>query len=181
MLTITIPGRTLYDEEKDLFLDPEPSCVLELEHSLVSLSKWESIFRKPFLGEEEKSPLEIYAYIECMILNQVYPDNILNRLSHDNLEAIKAYIESAESATTFGELPERKGKKERITSELIYYWLVAFQIPFEVERWHLNRLFSLIRICNIKNQKPDKKSKQELARQYREENAKRRAQFNTTG
>jgi hypothetical protein len=95
-----------------------------------------------------------------MILNQDYPVDIPQRLSQENLAVIQEYIESTETATTFGQMPERRGRGETITSELIYYWLVAFNIPFEVERWHLNRLFALVKICNIKNQKPKKDTKQ---------------------
>jgi hypothetical protein len=116
-----------------------------------------------------------------MILNEDFPDDIISRLSQRNLDQINAYIESKESATTFGKLPEQKARGEIITSELIYYWMVAFTIPFECETWHLNRLFALVRICNIKNSKPKKMSKSELAMRNRELNAQRRAELNTRG
>jgi hypothetical protein len=180
MLILTVPGRDLYDEAKEEFIKQEP-FTLELEHSLVSLSKWESKFRKPFLGSNEKTQLEILGYIESMIIDPVYPDDAVRRLSAKNMEDIKDYIESSETATTFGEMPKKNVRGEVVTSELIYYWLVVFNIPFEVERWHLNRLFSLIRICNIKNQKPTKTSKNDTARKYRELNAQRKAQLNTSG
>ena len=96
------------------------------------------------------------SYIECMILTPVYPEGIYGCLSRSNFETINDYIESKQTATTFGEMPKRKGRGETITSELIYYWMVAFTIPFECEKWHLNRLFALIRICNIKNTPPKK-------------------------
>jgi len=180
MLILTVPGRDLYDEVKEEFIKQEP-FTLELEHSLVSLSKWESKFRKPFLGSNEKTSMEVLGYIECMILDPVYPEDVVRRLSVKNMEDVRDYIESPESATTFGEMPKKNVRGETVTSELIYYWLVVFNIPFEVERWHLNRLFSLVRICNIKNQKPTKASKNDVARKYRDLNAQRKAQLNTSG
>jgi hypothetical protein len=180
MLILTIPGRDLYDEVLEEFVS-EQAFTLELEHSLVSLSKWESKFMKPFLASNEKKPEEVLSYIECMILNPIYPENITRRLNVKNMEEITTYIESPESATTFGEMPRKNVRGEVITSELIYFWLVTFNIPFEVERWHLNRLFSLVRICNLKNQKPTKNSKAETARRYRDLNAQRKAQYNTSG
>jgi len=180
MLILTVPGRDLYDEAKEEFISQEP-FTLELEHSLVSLSKWESKFRKPFLAANEKSQTELLGYIECMILDPVYPKDVVRRFSSKNMEEVKDYIESPEIATTFGEMPKKNVRGEVVTSELIYYWLVTFNIPFEVERWHLNRLFSLVRICNIKNQKPDKTSKNDTARRYRELNAQRKTQLNTSG
>lgn len=180
MLTIAIPGEELFDEETQEFHTVE-GYTLELEHSLVSLSKWESKFQKPFLGPEPKERAEMLAYIDAMILTPIYPANFWRSLSPENFQQINDYLESSQSATTFGEMPERKGRNEVITSELIYYWMVAFNIPFETERWHINRLFALIRICNLKNQKPKKMSKTEIAQRNRQLNAERRAKHNTAG
>lgn len=180
MLNLIIEGNELFDEETQTF-ENENSVELVLEHSLISLSKWESSVNKPFLGKDEKSPAEIRFYIECMIISSNYPPDIINRLSRQNMEDVNAYIESSQSATTFGTLPEVKGRGETITSELIYYWMVAFQIPFECEKWHLNRLFSLIRICNIKNSKPKKMSRNELAARNRALNEKRKQELGTRG
>ncbi len=180
MLKLTVVGQELFNEETSEFIIG-PDFVLELEHSLVSLSKWESKFQKPFLSKDQKSPEEVLAYIEFMILTEDLPENLMLSLTREHFDVVQNYIDSAESATTFGQLPKQRGRGETITSELVYYWLVAFQIPFEVERWHLNRLFALIRICNLKNQKPEKQSKGEKARQFRELNEKRRAQYGTTG
>lgn len=181
MLTLVLSGDEVFNEETSEF-STVGDFVLHLEHSLLSLSKWESKFEKPFLGTETKSPEELLWYIRMMILNQEVPEDIWNRLSKRNIEEINAYIESKQTATTFGKLPEtRRGRQEVITSELIYYWMVAFTIPFECESWHLNRLFSLIRICNIKQQKPTKMSRGEIARRNRELNAERRAKYNTSG
>ena len=180
MFTIFIPGEETYNEETMEFSE-DVGFTLELEHSLVSLSKWESKFEKPFLGKEEKTPDELIWYVKAMILNPNYPEDVIQRLTFKNLGEINDYIESKQSATTFGQMPERKGRGEIITSELIYYWLVVFNIPFECETWHLNRLFSLIRICNIKQQKPKKLNKNEIAQRNRELNAQRRAQYGTSG
>ncbi len=144
MLTIVVPGGEVFDDgssEFSQFVDVE----LTLEHSLVSLSKWESKFEKPFLGSDSKTPDEILWYVGAMILTPDYPKDVLNRLSHENLSEINAYVESKHSATTFGTMPEYKtrGRAEIITSELIYYWMIAFAIPFVVETWHLNRLIQM--------------------------------------
>lgn len=174
--------------DADEYFDPETSTFtevggfeLELEHSLVALSKWESEHKVPFLSNQSKSGEQILSYVEHMIISPIYPDDWKARLSQENIDAIKAYIQSTESATTFAELPGPKSRGETITSELIYYWMVAFQIPFECETWHLNRLFSLIRICNAKNQKPKKMDKKQLAAHYHKLNEQRRKQYNTTG
>lgn len=180
MLRIVVPKDEWFNQEDQTF-EIFDELELELEHSLISLSKWESKYKKPFLGPASKTPEEILNYVEAMIITPNYSKSIIFRFSQENIEQINDYIESTESATTFGTMPERKGRGEIITSELIYYWMVAFQIPFECQYWHLNRLFALIRICNIKNSKPKKVSRSELAQRNRELNEQRRAQFNTAG
>jgi hypothetical protein len=180
MLKLIVPGTECFNEETESF-ESVGDFELELEHSLVSLSKWESEYQKPFLTSDAKTSEEIFGYVKAMIISPIYSDEILTRLSQENVTQINNYIESKQSATTFGSMPERKGRGEIITSELIYYWMVAFTIPFECEYWHLNRLFALIRICNIKNSKPQKLSRNEIASRNRELNAARRAQYNTSG
>lgn len=179
MLTIIVEGQEFFNEETETF-ESVDNTVLEFEHSLVSLSKWESEFQKPFLSSDSKTPEEIFYYVKCMSLNQI-DDETINSLSESNLITINEYIQSSQSATTFGVMPEQRGRGEVITAELIYYWLVAFQIPFSCECWHLNRLFSLIRICNIKNSKPNKMSKNDIAARNRDLNAQRKAQLGTSG
>jgi hypothetical protein len=180
MLRLIVGETELFDESQNKFIRTD-GTVLELEHSLVSLSKWESKHEVPFLSAGEKNTDQIMDYIRFMIISPGVNPEILSELSQENLEEINAYIESKQSATTFGMMPERKGRGEVITSELVYYWMVAFQIPFECQHWHLNRLFSLIRICNIKNSKPKKMSRSEMAARNRELNAQRRAQLGTAG
>ena len=180
MLKIVLPSEEFYNEETEEFIKAE-ELTLKLEHSLLSLSKWESFFEKSFLGTSEKTDEEAWFYIYCMILDDSFDQSITKRFGRPQLEEVTKYIESNQSATTFGEMPQRPGRGEIITSELIYYWMVAFEIPFECESWHLNRLFSLIKICNIKNGKQPKQSKAETARKYQQINAQRKAQLGTSG
>jgi hypothetical protein len=180
MLNLIIEGTEYYNEETETF-ESVGDVELELEHSLISLSKWESKFQRPFLSKDDKSITEILYYVECMILCEDYPKDVVSRFTQKNIDQINAYIESKESATTFGKMPEQKSRGEVITSELIYYWMVAFNIPFECETWHLNRLFALVRICNIKNTKQKKMSKTEIAMRNRELNAERRERLGTRG
>jgi hypothetical protein len=181
MLTITVPGIESYDEKLDKFVTIG-DVTLELEHSLVSLSKWESEFEKPFLGKGEKKAEEILAYVRCMVLTPNPPEEFLSKLSKENLEAVNAYIERKMTATWFSEAPGApKTSREVITAELVYYWMTVFHIPFECETWNLNRLFTLIRICNLKQEKPKKMSRAEVASRNRQLNAQRKAQLGTKG
>jgi len=181
MLTIIVPGIESYDENLDTFVSIG-DLTLELEHSLVSLSKWESKFEKPFLGKSEKTTEEVLDYIRCMVVTPNPPEEFLGKLSKENLEAVNAYIDRKMTATWFSEAPGApKTSREVITAELVYYWMTVFHIPFECETWHLNRLFTLIRICNLKQEKPKKMSRAEVAARNRELNAQRKAQLGTTG
>lgn len=180
MLRIIIKGEECFDDKTQTF-ETFNDTILDLEHSLVSLSKWESKYQKPFLVPGEKSSEEVFDYIRAMlIIPEVDPD-VLYRSTSNNIETIQQYIDSSQSATTFGIMPERRGPGEVITSELIYYWMVAFNIPFDCQHWHLNRLFSLIRICNIKNSKPKKMSRHEIAQRNKELNDRRRKELGTAG
>lgn len=180
MLRITIPEQEVFNEATNEF-EILNSFDLELEHSLFSLSKWESEFEVPFLSTEEKTPEQILGYAYHMIISPGVSREVILRFSQENLETINRYIEAKNTATKFGEMPKRSGRGETITAELIYYWLVAFNIPFECEHWHLNRLFSLIRICNIKNQPAKSRSRQEIAARNRQLNEERKAKFGTRG
>lgn len=180
MLTIIIKGDEVWDENKEEFSTIN-DVVLDLEHSLLSLSKWESKHQKPFLAGGARTVEEVYDYLKCMIITPGIDPDVLNRCPEVTINEIRDYIESTQSATTFGMMPERRGHGETITSELIYFWMVEYKIPFEVERWHLNRLFSLIRICNIKKSPPKKMSRHEILQRNRELNAQRRAQYGTSG
>jgi len=179
MLSIIVPGEEVFNNDTQEF-NTQGDSILELEHSLVSLSKWESKFEKPFLGKAEKTAEEVMGYIKAMTLNEV-PEEIFLRLSEDNLKSINDYIEAKMTATWFHEAPGAPASRDVITAELVYYWMITFGIPMECERWHLNRLFTLIRVCNIKQAKPTKMSRSEIASRNRELNARRRAQLGTTG
>jgi hypothetical protein len=183
MLTLIVPAEEAFNSQTEEF-ETLPEITLELEHSLVALSKWESKFEKPFLSKTAKTTAETLGYVQAMILDPKISPGVIFRLKSEHITQVNEYIESKMTATTFGELPEEgrsRVRPETITSELIYYWMVAYNIPFEVERWHLNRLFALIRVCNVKNSKPKRMSKSELARRNRELNDRRRKELGTTG
>lgn len=179
MLKIIVGGTEMFDDTTQSFTK-QGGTTLELEHSLVSLSKWESEFEKPFLGKTEKTSEEVLGYIKAMVLNEV-PEGIFSELSEDNYSEINDYIEAKMTATWFSEPPGAPASRDVITAELIYYWMITFQIPLECERWHLNRLFTLIRVCNIKQAKPKKMSRAEIAARNRELNARRKEQLGTRG
>jgi hypothetical protein len=179
LLRIIIPEQELYDEGKEEFIYSDEQS-LQLEHSLVSISKWEAKWGKPFLNAKDKTVDEVIDYVRCMTINKNIDNDLYERLTESNLRDINAYIESSMTATTFKPEPDSPNR-EVITSELIYYWMVSYNIPFECEKWHLNRLLTLIRVCNVKNTPPKKTSKQELINRNRELNRARKEQFNTSG
>lgn len=178
MLRITVPRTEHFNEENQEFLLEGDD--LELEHSLVSMSKWESIFQKPFLAEGEKTTEEILTYIECMVLTPDFPPEVFSRLSDENLNEINGYINNKMTATWFSDANSPPSSREVITSELIYYWMFAQGIDKECENWHINRLITLLKIFNLKNAKPQKMSSADLA-QRRERNRQRKAQMGTSG
>lgn len=175
MFTIHLPEAT---EDDKLLMAAE----IHLEHSLVSLSKWEAIHERAFFKPNTKmTDLEIASYIEQMLVGKSAP-NWLNRIPVETYEEIANYINSKQTATWFRETPGPKGTPEIITSELIYYWMIGFQIPFDpCQNWHVNRLMTLIKICGIKQTKPKPMSRQEQAEQYKRLNEERRRQLNTSG
>lgn len=180
MLRITIPSTEVYDEKTNRFSYTKETT-LTLEHSLVSLSKWESRWKKPFLTKDDKTVVEIIDYIKCMTLTQNVNPTIYNFLTQENIDRVITYIGDTMTATWFTEMESTKQSSEQVTSELIYYWMVALNIPFECQKWHLNRLFTLIRICNIKNQPPKKMSQTEIMNRYARQNAARRKKLHSKG
>lgn len=182
MLQIVIPDKEIYNEAKNEFIQVK-GTTLTLEHSLVSISKWEAKWNKPFLDKNyQKTNEETIDYIRCMTLTQNVDPNIYYALSNDNLEEIRKYIEAPMTATTFSN-HEKKGphNSEIITSELVYYWMIAHNIPVEFQKWHLNRLLTLIRVCNIKNSPPKKMTQREIMSRNAALNAARRKQLHSKG
>lgn len=158
MLTIVIPRVELWDEVKQEF-QTFPGASLLLEHSLIAISKWESKYHKSFLSKDKKTDAELRYYVKCMTITPNISDLAYRCLTPGNLKDIQAYMDSPMSATTFRENKNHPHSNERITSELIYYWMVSNQVPFECEKWHINRLMNLLKICGIKNQEANSKQK----------------------
>ena len=180
MLHINVPGREFFNEKSQEFITI-PGASLALEHSLVSISKWESKWHKPFLDTTEKTQEEVLDYIKCMTLTQNVNPDIYSILTTDNMSDINNYINDSMTATTFSESKTTSHKKEVVTSELVYYWMIALQIPFECQKWHINRLLTLIRVCNIKNQPPKKMSKNDILSRNKSLNAARKAKLHSRG
>lgn len=176
MLSITIPGREWFDEEKNEFVTTK-STNIQMEHSLLSLHEWEKKWKKPFFSDKEKTTEEVLDYFRCMTLTPDVGDDIFRGLTNENIETIRNYINDSMTATTFSDRENRKFNREIITSEIIYYWMISLNIPVEFERWHLNSLITLIRVCNVKNQPPKKMSKNEVLNHYSALNASRRKKF----
>lgn len=182
MLSITVPLEISFDNSEKQEFVVTKSFDLELEHSLFSLSKWESFFEKRFLNHDvEKTPDEMLWYIKAMTLTKDVPEDVYLHLSSQNFDAIQAYMKAPMTATWFNDTMNKGGPSEVLTAEIIYYWMVTQQIPFECQYWHINRLITLVRVISSKNTPAKKMSKAEIAQQNRELNAQRRAQMGTTG
>lgn len=181
MLTIVIEGEELFDNEKQEFIHAELATI-ELEHSLVSLSRWESKWEKPFLSDVPKTAEEAFSYIEMMTLTPNVPPEVYQHLTDANIKTINEYIENKNTATWFTDIPgQAKRNTEIVTAEIIYYWMAALDISWECQNWHLNKLITLIRVINQKNAPPKKMSRQEAAARQRQLNEQRRAQYGTNG
>lgn len=182
MLRLTIPAQEFWDEENEVFIYTKEQ-VLTLEHSLVSLSKWESKWGKPFITKGMKTTEETIDYIKCMTITQNVNPIVYEQITDEHIEKVNKYVDAPMTATWFSDDDEPKGKSnsEQVTSELIYYWMIAFGIPSEYQKWHLNRLLTLIKVCNAKSKPQKKKSFKEIVNRNRMLNEARKKKYNTTG
>lgn len=181
-LRIELPEVEAYDEENDRFFILYPKQTLTLEHSLISLSKWEAKWKKPFLMRGEKTVDETIDYIRCMTLTQNVPESTFTRkrLTNDVISKIEAYMNDPMTATVFSN-KNRGASRETYTAEIIYYYMLSYGIPIEMQKWHLRRLLTLIRVFSEKNQKPKKTSQAELIARQAAINERNKKYFHTTG
>ena len=179
MLKITIPAIEQYDEANEEFVTSKEQVLL-VEHSLVSLSKWESKWCKPFLTKEEKTLEESIDYIKCMTITQNVNDEAYKFVTNQNVTQVREYLEAEMTATTLT-YEKKTINRDIITAEIIYYWMIALNIPFECQKWHLNRLLTLINVCNIKNSPPKKMGRKELVRRNAALNAARKQKLHSEG
>lgn len=176
MLEIKIPARSYYDEIAEEFVDFD-EIDLKLEHSLISLDKWESEFEVPFLETKLDRPKLLY-YIKCMSIKPI-EDSVLETLPSDVINQIIVYIDKPMTATTIND--SGGSNKEILTSEVIYYMMIKLGIPFECQKWHLNKLITLIRVCSVKDAPQKKMSKKDVMAQNRALNEARRKKYKTKG
>lgn len=180
MIKVVVPDMEYYDERTETFENVK-GCVLKLEHSLISISKWEAKWKKPYLVNEQRTNDEFLDYVRCMTINHVEDKRVYRYISYVDMNRIKEYIADPMTATTFSETIKMPHMRERVTSELIYYWMIYNNIPFEAEKWHISRLLTLIRICSIKGQQPKKMSQREQMNYNSSLNKARRAKYHTKG
>jgi hypothetical protein len=179
MLELELSEKELYDEETNQFVYTKP-ITLRLEHSLVSLSKWEAKWKTPFLSNKNLTNEQAIDYIKCMTITQNVDDNVYKALNQSDLKKIEAYISEEQTATTFAKTNEPPNRQV-ITSELIYFWMASYNIPMECQKWHLSRLLTLIRIASIKNQPEKKMSKNAILNRNKSLNAARRKAMHSKG
>lgn len=179
MLELKIPEREAFDDANQIFINVKPTT-LRLEHSLVSVSKWETRWKKPFLSRTEKTLEETLDYIRCMTISQNVDPNIYYVLTNEEISIINKYIEDEKTATTFSNNDTRTSRQV-ITSELIYYWMAAYGLSMECQKWHLSRLLTLIRIASIENTPKKNMSKRAILSQNKSLNAARRKALGTKG
>lgn len=178
MIPIHLPACRAFDERTEEFVD-YPAVTLKLEHSLISIQRWESKWHKSYLSSQGFTPEELLDYIRCMSLDQNVDVTTLQRLTKDDVLKIRAYMDNPMTATTFGKSGQ-KGKSQIITAEIVYFWMTSFGIPFECAKWHINQLLTLIQVCSIKNS-PKKGGKKQTAAERAALNKARRARMGSSG
>lgn len=178
MISVTIPESEQFDSETNTFLYTKETTIV-LEHSLVSVSKWESKWHKPFISNEKKTLEETIDYIKCMTITQNVDPNVYLSIPKNEVERIGKYIEDPMTATKFSN--QEKKNNGYITSELIYYWMISMNIPIECQKWHLNRLLTLIKVCNEKSKPNKKMSTREVLNRNSKLNELRRKKLGTNG
>lgn len=180
MLEITVPANEFYDPIKNQFIDI-PACVLTLEHSLISIAKWEAKWHVPYLNATDRSHIQELDYVRCMVVGPIKNDYVFSMLSVENISRIREYIENPMTATTFSKSSGQNSSKKTITAEVLYCRMFANNIPMECQKWHLNRLLTLIKVCDVENGPRSKMNKKQTAAHYAEQNALRRAKYNSRG
>lgn len=185
MIQITVPKSEYYDQAKEIFYSVDKPVTIQLEHSLISLQKWESKWNKPFLVKTEKTAEESIDYLRCMCLTPNVKDDVFYCIPPSEMTRLSEYIDSPMTATTFAEdkIPGGggKGKKQIVTAELIYYWMISYNIPSEYRKWHLNQLITLIRVFNEENKPKKKKSRNQLLAEHRALNEANKLRYHTHG
>lgn len=180
MLKIVVPEGEAYNELTGEFITAKEQA-LQLEHSLVSLSKWESKWCIPFLSKDEKTFEETSDYVRCMTITQNVDPNVYTFITQENIRVVSEYIKAPMTATIFSKDNKSPINRDVVTAEIIYYWMITFNIPFECEKWHLNRLLTLINVCNIKNQTPQNMTQREIFERNKSLNAQRKSSLRTRG
>lgn len=182
MLELTIPQQEYFLNTTNEFIIVK-ECKLQLEHSLISISKWEANWNRPFLSKGPSNSKETLDYIKCMTINSNIDPIIYNGITNAHIDMVNEYIEKPMTATWFSEDKKKSSpiNREIITSELIYYWMIAMNIPIECQKWHINRLLTLIRVCDIKNRPAKKMSRNDIYKRQRELNASRRNKLKSKG
>lgn len=182
MLKLIVPSEEYYDEETNTFSQTK-DYVLQLEHSLVSISKWESKWKKPYISKAKKTYQERCDYVRCMTITQNIPPHVYRNLTEAALARVDLYMADPMSATTIRSIKGKGGGgSSSITSETVYYWMIQYGIPFSCEKWNFNRLMALINICGRKVSNQGKKPNgKHLMQQMYDLNEKRKAQFHTKG
>lgn len=180
MLEINTMEDEFYDSRINKFIQI-PACTFILEHSLISLAKWESKWHIPYFDNTQKTPIQDLDYIRCMVIGNIKNEHVFNNLSSENIIRIRDYIDNPMTATTFNKKSNGKTRKSVTTAETIYAHMFANSIPLECQKWHLNRLLTLLRVCDLQNSPREKMSKKQTAAWNAEQNAARRSRLNTRG